>query len=252
MKAGFELGFPTAQNAIDLIPQWTSLFPAAAGVTAGAMDLFNDFRINWALEKFGKDIAGKKVLELGPLEGGHTTMLTQRGAFVDAIEASRTAYLKCLIVKEILQVQNARFHLGDCVQWAEKASQRYDLVVACGVLYHMEDPLRLLRALANLTDELYLWTVYVDKPGLKPTKVENIGDLPVRMYGIAYGPKDVGFTGGAPAMAHWTNKSDILGALSRLGFDQIEVAHDRPEGESGSPPTYSVYARRTMPVAAKS
>jgi hypothetical protein len=251
MQTGFELRFPTAQNAVDLVPQWTSLFPASAGVSAGTMNLFNDVRITWALEKFGQDLAGKKVLELGPLEGGHTTMLTQRGATVDAIEASQIAYVKCLIVKEILQIKNARFHLGDCIQWAEKAPQRYDLVVACGVLYHMEDPMRLLKALAGLTDNLYLWTVYVDDPKLKPTKVENLGDLPVRMYGVPYGPKDVGFTGGAPAMAHWTQKADILGALSWLGFDHIEVAHDRPEWESGSPATYSVYARRATPATTK-
>ena len=209
------------------------------------MDLFNDVRITWALDKFGRAIAGKKVLELGPLEGAHTTVLTRHGAIVDAIEASRTAYVKCLIAKEILQIQNARFHLGDCLQWAEKVSQRYDLVVACGVLYHMEDPLRLLRALSELTDDLYLWTVYVDDAELAPSKVQNLGDLGVRTYGVAYGPKDNAFTGGAPEMINWMNKSDILGVLSRLGFDDIEVAHDRPKGKDGSPATYSVYARRT-------
>lgn len=251
MKTGFELGFPTAQNAIDLIPQWTSRFPASAGVTAGAMNLFDDDRIKWALERFGQDIAGKNVLELGPLEGGHTWLLTQRGAIVDAIEASRVAYVKCLVTKEILQMQNARFHLGDCTQWAERTLQRYDLVIACGVLYHLEDPLRLLQALSKLTDNLYLWTVYIDDASLTPTRVEHIGDLGVRTYGVVYGPKDVGFTGGAPTMTNWMDKSDILGALSRLGFDSLEIEHDRSKGADGSPAAYSVYARRTRPATAK-
>lgn len=252
MKTGFELGFPTAQNAIDIVPQWTSLFPPSAGVTAGAMDLFNDIRITWALDKFGRGIAGKKVLELGPLEGAHTTVLTRRGAIVDAIEASRTGYVKCLIAKEILQIQNARFHLGDCIQWAEKAPQRYDLIIACGVLYHMEDPLRLLRALSEKTDELYLWTVYVDDAELTPSHVQYLGDLGVRKYGVPYGPKDSGFTGGAPVLTNWMDKSDILGVLSRLGFDHLEVAHDRPKGADGSPATFSVYARRTTHASSKS
>ena len=47
-------------------------------------------------------MAGKTVLELGPLEGAHTYQLHQRGANIVAVEASKQAYLKCLITKEIV------------------------------------------------------------------------------------------------------------------------------------------------------
>jgi hypothetical protein len=250
MKTGFELGFPSAQNAIDLIPDWISLFPAETGVKAGAMDLFHDPRIAWAMDMYG-DVNGKKVLELGPLEGAHTLMLTQRGALVDAVEANRTAYLKCLIAKEILQIQNARFHLGDCIHWAEQISTRYDLIVACGVLYHMVDPLRLLRGLARLTDNLYIWTVCIDnEENLKPSDVQKFDDLSVRVAGVAYGKKDLNFTGGTMPTAFWMHKNDLLAVVRRLGYDFIETAHDRPKTDQWSPATVSIYARRTTPLAA--
>jgi len=245
MKTGFEVGFPTAQNVIDLFPTWTSRFPAALGVESGPLDLFNDIRIVWALEKYGSDLAGKKVLELGPLEGAHTEALTRVGALVDAVEGSRTNYVRCLITKELLQIQNARFHLGDIIQWTEKAPRRYDLVIACGVLYHMDDPLRLLRALAKVTDDLFVWTHYIDEPATVPTKTDSLDGLNVRTYGIPYGPKDDGFTGGPPAVAYWMNKSDIPAVLERLGFDSIEITHDRPKGADNAPGAFSLYARRT-------
>ena len=48
-------------------------------------------------------LAGFGILELGPLEGAHTYRLEQLGAErILAIEANVEAYLKCLIVKEIL------------------------------------------------------------------------------------------------------------------------------------------------------
>lgn len=244
MKTGYEPSLPSPQNAIDIIPEWTSLFPANVGVKAGATPLFDDERINWALSRFG-DVAGKRVLELGPLEGAHTTMLARKGARVDAVEANRVAYLKCLITKEILQIPNTRFHLGDCVAFVDKTASRYDLVVACGVLYHMEDPVRLLRALARLTDNLYLWTVYVDEPDLPVSAVQRIGNVDVRTYVIDYGPKGFGFCGGALGNASWMNKSDIVAVLKCFGFADVTIAHDRPKGADGAPATFSVYARRT-------
>src|SRR4051812_20493353 len=94
-------GIPTNQNAIDLIDGWVSQLPPEVGVNAGHAVLFHDPRTVWALERLGS-VAGQTVLELGPLEGGHTYMLHQGGARVLAIEANKRAYLKCLIVKELL------------------------------------------------------------------------------------------------------------------------------------------------------
>jgi len=42
---------------------------------------------------------GKKVLELGPLEGAHTYMLEKAGGDVLSIEGNHGAYIRCLIVK---------------------------------------------------------------------------------------------------------------------------------------------------------
>src|SRR6185312_3462803 len=90
---------PDAQRALDVFAGdwWSSLPGACAGLKAGHLPLFADERISWAVEALG-GVEGKNVLELGPLEGGHTYMLEQAGAeSILAIEASTRAFLKCLI-----------------------------------------------------------------------------------------------------------------------------------------------------------
>jgi SAM-dependent methyltransferase len=156
---------PTAQAAVDLIPEWTSKLPPNLNVKAGLADLFADGRVEWAVRALG-GVRGKSVIELGPLEGGHTYMLEQAGACeVVAIEANKLCFMKCLIAKELLGISKSRFLLGDFTQWLDRESRTFDIGWVAGVLYHMDDPLRLLRQMAAHTNSIYLWTHYVpDEP----------------------------------------------------------------------------------------
>lgn len=80
--------------------EWASRLPAPhAELSAGSALLFEDERITWALTVLGP-VQGQRVLELGPLECGHTWMLDRAGASeVVALEGNRRAYLKCLVVR---------------------------------------------------------------------------------------------------------------------------------------------------------
>jgi hypothetical protein len=106
---------PCWQNAVDAVAGWNTAFPPHYGVTAGSVPTHSDQRIVWALECFGP-LVDRHVLELGPLEGGHTSMLEAAGARVDAIEANELAFLRCLIRKEIVGLTRSKFWLGDFVK----------------------------------------------------------------------------------------------------------------------------------------
>ena len=68
---------PNAQSTIDIFKdEWISILPDA--LCAGSTNLFDDPRIAWVHSVF--NICGKSVLELGPLEGGHTFTLHNLGA----------------------------------------------------------------------------------------------------------------------------------------------------------------------------
>src|SRR5687767_6130168 len=108
----YERKRPGHQNAIDALPGWNSAFPDFCNLTAGAHHLYADGRIAWALERFGS-VEGKTVLEVGPLEGMHTYMLNLgRPARIDAVEANRLCFLRCLVADQVLNIDRASFLLG--------------------------------------------------------------------------------------------------------------------------------------------
>ena len=246
---------PTAQNAVDSMPGWASIFPSHFGLVAGSVPLFEDGRIVWLKEIFG-DMMGRHVLELGPLEGGHTYMLDAAGAIVDAVEANKSAFMRCLISKEITGMVRARFHLGSFVAWLEEVERNYDLIVASGVLYHMKDPLHLLRLIAARTSALYVWTHYFSDAALpesdprrklfaaKPT-VERFEGLEIRLYRRTYAgaQHSTGFCGGLFDEHHWIERDDLFRVLEQLGFDSISIEHDDIAHVNG--PAFSLFARRT-------
>jgi hypothetical protein len=246
---------PSAQNAIDTLPGWNQTFPPEVGVTAGGMALYNDPRILWAIEQFG-DLAGRRVLEVGPLEAWHTVMLDRHGpAVLDAVEANRLAFLRCLVVKEIMGLAHARFHLGDCQLWLEQREERYDLIVASGVLYHMEDPVRFLQAMAARTDSLFLWTHYVDDVAMpqddprrgafvgSPEISETLG-VTVKLYPRSYmgAWQSSAFCGGTHDLHRWMERTSLIELLKALGFSDVRIAHDQPDHAFA--PAFCIYAAR--------
>src|SRR5688572_15155391 len=70
--------------------EWASIVPGYGG---GFAELFDDARVRWIEEQMG-GFAGKRILELGPLEGGHSYMMAKAGGIVTSIEANIRAFMK--------------------------------------------------------------------------------------------------------------------------------------------------------------
>jgi SAM-dependent methyltransferase len=217
---------PSHQNAVDLVKGWQTAFPADLKLTAGNVPLYNDQRVRWVIERLG-DLRDRRILELGPLDGGHTSALVKTGALVDAIEANKSAFLRSLVSKEIYGHANLRLLLGDFVKGLEHSGEYYDLIFACGVLYEMSDPARLLRAMAERTRSIYLWTLCVTDDSREPFRLDTLAGRPVRIYRDAYQTRDG--DGGVTSRAHYRlHRDDIVGALGALGFAEIEIAAEEP------------------------
>ena len=152
----FATGAPSVQATVDIFRgEWNSKLPD--NIISGEIDLFNDHRIGWAHRLF--DLENKSILELGPLEGAHTYQAQKYGAAkILAIEGNSRAFLKCLIVKELFGLERAKFLFGNFINFLETDRNRYDVIFASGVLYHMREPLRLLELIARHTDRVLLWT----------------------------------------------------------------------------------------------
>jgi SAM-dependent methyltransferase len=222
---------PADQTEVDAVPGWNSHLPPFVMARAGDMPLFDDGRVAWAIAQLGT-VAGAKVLELGPLEGMHSFMLEQAGADVTAIEANKFAYLKCLVAKNLLPLLRARFHLGDFTAWLEADGPDYDLIFACGVLYHMREPARLLESIARRTQALYLWTVCIDNDETPVSFTRDIAGRPIRFYEIGYGVPDQKFCGGPVDYPRWLHRDDIVHLLQAHGFTDVREAPREPHGDT--------------------
>lgn len=247
---------PAPQHALDIFKgEWWSSLPGEwSGLQAGQLPLFDDSRIHWAIEALG-GVAGKRVLELGPLEGGHTYSLERAGAqSILAIEASRKAFLKCLIVKELVGLERSRFVLGDFEEYLRSGGERFEVAIASGTLYHVRQPVELIQNLARVADHVFIWTHYYVKEGLDaiPHMAHRFGESHEAEFGgfhhtlHPYHYRDFldtsRFAGGTGEFSHWLSRADLLGALRHAGLTEIVVGEEDLEHANG--PCISLVARR--------
>jgi len=255
IKAEYINSFPSAQNTLDIFKgEWASkLPPPHQDLIAGKASLFEDGRITW-LGKRLSDVEQMHVLECGPLEGGHTYMLENLGvASILSVEANTRAFLRCLVLKELLALQRSRFVLGDFVSYLRN-SKRYDLIVACGVLYHLVNPVEALALMSRATDRLYIWTHYFDhvkvnaRPSLagrfQSSEIYEHEGFRYTVYKQNYQSRlgNPGFMGGSEHYSHWLSREHLIGALNFFGFDGVEIQFDRPDDAAG--PNISLMATR--------
>jgi len=238
---------PSPANMVSLFQGgWASRLPLP-GVESGPSDLFADPRIQWFLDKTGS-AAGKRVLELGPLEGGHSHMLQAAGAErVVAVESNGLAWLKCLAVKETFHLDRVDFLLGDFVRYLQETPSSCDLAVACGVLYHLRDPHELFPLLRRAcSGPVMLWTmiwsdrIAQDHPGLlKRFSGARDVTLPsgrtIRLHRHEYRQSILskGFFGGNASYSEWLSREDLQASIEAAGYKVREIAFDEPRHPNG-------------------
>lgn len=248
---------PKNQNILDIFAnEWSSAMPDDSGLVTkpGKSRLFNDDRIKWVEETLG-GFHNLYILELGPLEGGHSYMLQRMGAKkITSIEANTRAFLKCLCIKEIFDLNRIEFKLGDFVSFLKETDVIFDLVIACGVLYHMMNPIELLELISQVTDKVFIWTHYYDREIITTNKVLSLKFGPLEafeyrgdMYMAAKQSYEnaldwLGFCGGAQPTSKWLCRDSIINCLQKLGFSRITIGFDDTSHPNG--PAFAICAER--------
>lgn len=237
--ASFVRSAPSAQTAVDAVPDaWASQFPAPLQqVAAGSAELFEDPRITWGFSNLG-GVEGRSVLELGPLEAAHSYMAQRAGAsHVTCVEANTKAFLKCLVVKELLQLDRCAFLCGDVLEYMEVNNEEFDLCIACGIMYHMAEPVRMLDLITRRASRLLMWTHVYDDAALDNkhlakrlgprTEVEYDGFRHhVHRYRYGVDTRLAGFCGGTRPYSNWLPRDELLRALTHLGWGDIRLGFD--------------------------
>ncbi len=247
---------PHPQNMLDIFKgEWLSrLSEPFADLQAGAIPLFQDHRIDIGMRNFG-GVANKTVLELGPLEGGHTYMLEQMGASsILAIEANTHAYMRCLIVKELYALQKSSFLCGDFIEYLRHSQTTFDICIASGVLYHMSNPVELIALIAKTCESVLIWTHYYDYEilaGIPSLLAHFRSTIPIEYEGFTctlycqqYDEALTSncFCGGTKTYSHWMRREDILRCLHHFGFGDIDIFLENAQHQHG--PSFTLTAKK--------
>lgn len=243
LRRKFETRAPNDKNAIELFAgHWaTDLSKFNPNWIGGSVDFSNDPRPALAAHHLGTGgrLDGMSVLELGPLEAMHTAALEALGAArILAIESNSEAYLKCLIIKEVLCLKAVRFMLGDFNLYLAEATEKFDLIFCSGVLYHLDHPLGLIRDLSRTTSKVFCWTHYYDPTIVsgRPRRAESVTfeGFSTTYFRDEYPDRNLPeFWGGNRSSACWMKRDDILRAFGHFGFDRIDLIKDQPREQNG-------------------
>lgn len=243
---------PSSQNAVEIFKgSWASKFPEKIKLLAGGTaKCFEDDKLIWAIQQMG-GVRGKKGLELGPLEGGHSYMLQKAGVkSLTAIESNSNAFQKCLVTKEVFKLDKVNFLFGDFQKYLRETKYNYDFILASGVLYHLKNPIDFLESILDKSNSFFVWTHFYEE-GLRKSLPEQFSEE----YEIKYARKTYlaskhlynesnqlnTFWGGIEDHSVWLEKKLILNIFQKNGFEtqifNIEKKH--PNG-----PCFSFLAKK--------
>lgn len=247
MPKHFSSAMPSARETLGIFEDgWAESVPCP-GSGAGPTGLYDDARIRWFLE-VSPGVVGKSVLELGPLEGAHTWMLEQAGARrITAVESNARAYLKCLVVKELMGMHQAAFLFGDFMEYLRHSEEHFEAALACGVLYHLRDPQALFPLLrARCSGPVLVWTHYWSPaiqachPGLAK-RITDVRDVTLasgrvvqlRRHEYARQVLSKRFWGGNAHYSEWMDRAGLEAAIEAGGWRIAATAFDEPEHPNG-------------------
>ncbi len=226
---------PSRLASFNSTSDWVSQFELDGETVGGNVPLSTDERIDWLLETVG-GVDGKHLLELGPLEGAHTKMLCEAGvASVVAIEGFRSAFQRCLIIKELFGLAAAKFLYGDFNRYiTDYDGNKFDAALASGVLYHQMDPVSLIGRLAKITDTVMVWTHFADD-AYPPNsiEVEVSGYRGRKMHYAGARNLNRHYCGGINEEAVWLYYDELLRCFSDSGLTQHKIRTPLQESPVG-------------------
>lgn len=185
-------------------------------------------------------LEGKRVLELGPLEGGHTLQLAREGAVVVAVEGHQSNYERCLFIKELFGLDNVEFRLGDLRTLDFDSLGRFDAIFNVGVLYHLDEPWKLLRSLGNICERMFVAT-HCAPPDKINAQVDADG---YRLRGMWWveGPLAASLSG-LQERSFWPTREHLVKMLSSTGWRRTKWLGYDPDFTNG--PLACVWTERS-------
>ena len=173
------------------------------------------------------DLGGKHVLEIGCLEGIHTIGLTRIAKKVTAIDARVENVVRTI-------VRCAFFGCNPTVLKCDLDQEplpvgllQADVAYHVGVLYHLKDPIRHLKALGDFIGQGILLDTHYALDNEADRSYEVFGRrIPYKRY-VEAGYSDP--FSGMSADSKWLRLGNIVDTLRAAGFPSVDLIEERQE-----------------------
>jgi 2-polyprenyl-3-methyl-5-hydroxy-6-metoxy-1,4-benzoquinol methylase len=228
----------------DLLSPWNHNIKLPFGIyTAYCPDYYpaHEEILNIINHELSGAFQGKRILDVGCLEGYFSTECALQGASVVGVDGKTINIRKCEFVRSVLGIPNLTFVKDDAIKLTRQKYGSFDVVLALGLLYHLNDPFKFLANMANLCDRFILIDTHIAltdnpksigngwKPDLSPLQQFKVGNKSYtgRMY-REFAPetnqlsKDLSPTASLRNdLSIWLTEDSLISLLRDVGFGQI-------------------------------
>lgn len=173
-------------------------------------------------------LAGKRVIEFGPMEGAQTAGLVHFGASVTCIEARAVSMIKTMIAKYCFNWGNVSLVMDDFHNARQSKYGTFDLAFAHGVYYHSIVPFYLFENLMSLSANIFIGGYCVENVSSHPD--HEVLEYEGKQYHVARIKIGNTYNSAINEFAFHFTKEDLIGFFSNRGY-RTTVISDEPAGD---------------------
>jgi len=182
---------------------------------------------------FGDRWTGRRIVDLGCLEGGYTTEFARLGFEALGIEVRQSNFINCEYVRNSFNLPNLSFARDDV--WNIERYGGFDAVFCCGLFYHLDRPREFLRLASSQCKKIILIQTHfstvlpIDRFDLSPMTMNE--GMPGRWYreaGVTPTESDEGDKWGSwdNRKSFWIQREYLIDEIHQNGFDMVFEQYD--------------------------
>lgn len=188
-------------------------------------------------------LAGLRVIDLGCLEGGLSFEMAREDMIVTGVEGRVSNYDRCKLIKKYYELPNLDFILLDVKNLQKDIHGVFDIILCCGLLYHLDNPLVFFEIIQKMSNRNAFWfidthTAPVHEEDLQKCVFKNnLSTLDTtKHHNVEYSGRwykeynedsrtEDPFAAISNYRSFWLTEESLIKAIYNVGFKQIYVLH---------------------------
>lgn len=189
---------------------------------------------------FSNDLQGKRIADLGCLEGGYTVGFARLGMNATGIEVRNSNFQNCLYVQANVNLPNLSYVNDDV--WNIDKYGIFDAIWACGIFYHLDNPRSFLEKAALVCRKIiFLETHFTHVDQTHAVEYYKLSDI-CEHNGLngrwfqEYNDnisqdklEDLKWASWSNSRSFWVQKEHLLNLIKNVGFNIVLEQYDSME-----------------------